>query len=101
MRKSSLSASDVAHIFGVFVITLAGDKVSAITRFDNSVIPHFGLPRKLPGKPGLDQAPQLPGPLPQWSWERRRGVTEATRRRNREPGLTAQATVPPHGPVYR
>jgi RNA polymerase sigma-70 factor (TIGR02960 family) len=46
--------SDVAHVFGVFVITLAGDKVSAITRFDNSVIPHFGLPRKLPGKPGLD-----------------------------------------------
>jgi RNA polymerase sigma-70 factor (ECF subfamily) len=41
--------SDVAHIFGLFVITLAGEKVSAITRFDNSVIASFGLPRTLPG----------------------------------------------------
>ena len=41
-------ASDVAHIFGLFVITLAGEKVSAITRFDNSVIASFGLPRTLP-----------------------------------------------------
>lgn len=42
-------ASGLAHIFGLFVITLTGDNVSAITRFDNSVIPHFGLPRTLPG----------------------------------------------------
>ncbi len=41
--------ADVAHIFGLFVITLAGEKVSAITRFDNSVIARFGLPRTLPG----------------------------------------------------
>ena len=41
--------SDVAHIFGLFVITLTGDKVRAITRFDNSVIAGFGLPRTLPG----------------------------------------------------
>ena len=40
--------SGVARIFGLFVITLAGDKVSAITRFDNSVITRFGLPRTLP-----------------------------------------------------
>jgi len=40
--------SGVAHIFGLFVITLAGDKVSAITRFDDSVITRFGLPRTLP-----------------------------------------------------
>ena len=43
-------ASGVAHVFGLFVITLAGDKVSAITRFDNSVIASFGLPRTLPGR---------------------------------------------------
>jgi RNA polymerase sigma-70 factor (TIGR02960 family) len=38
----------VVHAMGLLVLTLAGDKVSAITRFDNSVLPHFGLPRKLP-----------------------------------------------------
>jgi RNA polymerase sigma-70 factor (TIGR02960 family) len=37
----------VAHAFGFFVITLAGDRVSAITRFDNGVLPGFGLPRTL------------------------------------------------------
>jgi RNA polymerase sigma-70 factor (ECF subfamily) len=37
------------HAMGLLVFTLAGDRVSAITRFDNSVLPHFGLPRALPG----------------------------------------------------
>jgi RNA polymerase sigma-70 factor, ECF subfamily len=33
---------------GLIVLTLAGDKVRAITRFgDNSLFPHFGLPRTL------------------------------------------------------
>lgn len=31
-------ASDIAHIFGLFVITLAGEKISATNRVDNSVI---------------------------------------------------------------
>jgi hypothetical protein len=31
------------------VLTLAGDRVSVLTRFDNSVLPRFGLPRTLPG----------------------------------------------------
>ena len=39
--------SEVGHAFGLFVVTLAGDKVSAITRFDNAVIGRFGLPRTL------------------------------------------------------
>lgn len=30
------------------VITVEGDRISAITRFENSVIPRFGLPRTLP-----------------------------------------------------
>ena len=35
---------------GLIVLTLAGDKVGAITRFgDNSLFPHFGLPRTLRG----------------------------------------------------
>ena len=38
-----------AHAHGLVVLTLAGDKISAITRFgDNSLFPHFGLPRTLP-----------------------------------------------------
>jgi RNA polymerase sigma-70 factor (ECF subfamily) len=41
------SVTGVARLFGVFVVTLAGNRVSAITRFDNSVAPHFGLPRTL------------------------------------------------------
>src|SRR5436190_13778057 len=39
----------VAHANGLLVLTLAGDRISAITRFDNSVLPRFGLPRTLPG----------------------------------------------------
>jgi hypothetical protein len=38
----------VAHANGLVVLTLAGDKICAITRFgDNSLFPHFGLPRTL------------------------------------------------------
>ena len=34
---------------GLMVLTLTGDRVSAITRFDESVLPSFGLPQSLPG----------------------------------------------------
>jgi RNA polymerase sigma-70 factor (ECF subfamily) len=33
---------------GLYVLTLTGDRISAMTRFDNSVLPSFGLPRSLP-----------------------------------------------------
>jgi len=39
----------VLHANGLIVLTLAGDRVSTITRFDTSVLPRFGLPRSLPG----------------------------------------------------
>jgi RNA polymerase sigma-70 factor (TIGR02960 family) len=40
--------SGIAHAHALFVLTLEGDRVSAITWFgDNSVFPHFGLPRTL------------------------------------------------------
>ncbi|MBA3866367.1 MAG: sigma-70 family RNA polymerase sigma factor [Solirubrobacterales bacterium] len=40
----------VAHADGVFVLTLRGEEISAITRFgDTGVLPYFGLPRTLPG----------------------------------------------------
>jgi RNA polymerase sigma-70 factor (TIGR02960 family) len=39
----------VLHANGLLVLTLAGDRISMITRFDTSVMPRFGLPRSLPG----------------------------------------------------
>jgi RNA polymerase sigma-70 factor (ECF subfamily) len=40
--------SPIAHCRGIVVLTLEGDRVSAITRFgDTGVLPHFGLPRTL------------------------------------------------------
>lgn len=40
--------SPIAHAGGVVVLTLEGDRISAITRFgDNSLLPLFGLPRTL------------------------------------------------------
>jgi len=42
--------ASVARAHGLIVLTLAGDKICAITRFgDNSLFPHFGLPRSLSG----------------------------------------------------
>ena len=38
----------VAHANGLLVATLAGPQIRALTRFDNSVLPGFGLPRTLP-----------------------------------------------------
>jgi hypothetical protein len=35
---------------GLLVLTLEGNQIATITRFlDNSVLPHFGLPRTLRG----------------------------------------------------
>ena len=43
------SQASMTRAHGLVVLTLAGDKISAITRFgDNSLFPHFGLPRTLP-----------------------------------------------------
>jgi RNA polymerase sigma-70 factor (ECF subfamily) len=33
-----------------YVLTLAGDRICAMTRFEASVLPWFGLPRSLPGR---------------------------------------------------
>jgi hypothetical protein len=38
----------LSHALGLLVLTLAGDKISAITMFDKSTLPLFGLPRTLP-----------------------------------------------------
>jgi RNA polymerase sigma-70 factor (TIGR02960 family) len=39
----------IRHGVGLIVLTLTGDRICAMTRFDNSVLPWFGLPRSLPG----------------------------------------------------
>jgi RNA polymerase sigma-70 factor (ECF subfamily) len=38
----------IRHGTGLFVLALAGDRICAMTRFKNSVLPSFGLPRSLP-----------------------------------------------------
>jgi RNA polymerase sigma-70 factor (ECF subfamily) len=40
----------VRHGTGLYVLTVAGDQICAMTRFDNSVLPWFGLPRSLPAR---------------------------------------------------
>jgi RNA polymerase sigma-70 factor (TIGR02960 family) len=40
--------SGIRHGTGLYVLTLTGARISAMTRFDNSVLPSFGLPRSLP-----------------------------------------------------
>jgi RNA polymerase sigma-70 factor (TIGR02960 family) len=38
----------IRHGTGLLVLTLTGDRICAMTRFENSVLPWFGLPRSLP-----------------------------------------------------
>jgi RNA polymerase sigma-70 factor (TIGR02960 family) len=40
----------IRHATGFYVLTVAGDQICAMTRFDNSVLPWFGLPRSLPSR---------------------------------------------------
>jgi RNA polymerase sigma-70 factor (TIGR02960 family) len=42
--------SGIRHGTGLDVLTLTGDRICAITHFDKSVLPSFGLPRSLPGR---------------------------------------------------
>jgi RNA polymerase sigma-70 factor (ECF subfamily) len=44
-----VSETEVARAYAVFVLTLKGDQISAITWFaDSSLVPRLGLPRMLP-----------------------------------------------------
>ncbi len=44
------SPDGVGHGVGLYVLTLAGDRICAMTRFENTVLPFFGLPRSLPSR---------------------------------------------------
>ena len=40
----------IRHGTGLYVLTLTGNQICAMTRFDNTVLPWFGLPRSLPSR---------------------------------------------------
>ena len=40
----------IGHGVGLLVLTLSGDRICAMTRFENTVLPWFGLPRSLPSR---------------------------------------------------
>ena len=42
--------SGVRHGVGLYVLTLTGDRICAMTRFEHTVLPWFGLPRSLPSR---------------------------------------------------
>jgi len=44
------ASTGIRHGTGLLVLTLTGDRISSVTRFDNSVLPWFGLPRSLPSR---------------------------------------------------
>jgi RNA polymerase sigma-70 factor (ECF subfamily) len=44
------SPAGVRHATAFYVLTLAGDQICAMTRFEASVLPWFGLPRSLPSR---------------------------------------------------
>jgi RNA polymerase sigma-70 factor (ECF subfamily) len=38
------------HGTGLYVLTLSGDRITAMTRFENNTLSTFGLPRSLPSR---------------------------------------------------
>jgi RNA polymerase sigma-70 factor (ECF subfamily) len=40
----------ISHGTGLYVLAITGDRICAMTRFDNGVLPWFGLPRSLPSR---------------------------------------------------
>jgi RNA polymerase sigma-70 factor (TIGR02960 family) len=40
----------IRHGTGLYVLSLTGDRIGAMTRFEASVLPSFGLPRSLPSR---------------------------------------------------
>src|SRR5215831_8954385 len=40
----------ISHGVGLYVLTLTGDRICAMSRFENSVLPWFGLRRSLPSR---------------------------------------------------
>jgi RNA polymerase sigma-70 factor (ECF subfamily) len=51
------SPAGISHGIGLYVITLAGDRICGLARFDNSVLPSFGLPRSVLSRDDGDDIP--------------------------------------------
>lgn len=49
-RRDLRGPNGISHGMGLNVLTLSGDRICAMTRFDNSVLAGFGLPRSLPSR---------------------------------------------------
>jgi sigma-70-like protein len=47
---SAWESAGIGHAAGLYVLTLAGDRICAMTRFETGVLSWFGLPRSLPGR---------------------------------------------------
>jgi RNA polymerase sigma-70 factor (ECF subfamily) len=52
--------ADVFRAYGLLVVTIAGDRIGAVTGFDKSVLPWFGLPRTLDGIDRAAKRTELP-----------------------------------------
>jgi len=50
-----------SHATAFYVLTLAGDRICGMTRFEASVLPWFGLPRSLPSRQPACRAAQARG----------------------------------------
>ena len=44
------AATGISHGVGLYVLTLAGDRICAMTRFESSMLATFGLPRSRPSR---------------------------------------------------
>ena len=44
------ASTGIRHGTGLLVLTLTGDRICSVTRFDTDVLPWFGLPRSLPSR---------------------------------------------------
>jgi hypothetical protein len=44
------ASTGIRHGIGLIVLTLTGDRICAMTRFESNVLPSVGLPRTLPGR---------------------------------------------------
>ncbi len=44
------ASNGISHGVGLYVLTLTGDRICAMTRFENTVLPWFGLPRSFPSR---------------------------------------------------
>jgi RNA polymerase sigma-70 factor (ECF subfamily) len=51
------SRDGISHGAGIYVLTIngGGDGIAALTRFENTLLPWFGLPRTLPGRSEVER----------------------------------------------